>query len=274
MTGVIAERWLYDFLVYVYVLSLLFAFAGLIKPNPRASRISYALLFSIWGIELTFIVIQVKQSFPSVAEIDPFLLYTWSLITFTLFYQRYMKMDIFLFCVNMVGFIVLAIQLFVVRDGPIASEIIMLSELIFVHITLAVIGYVAFSLSSISAFLYYIASFLLKRKKWNRFLLQIPSLGLLQSFSNTSLLVGLLCLGISTILGGIWAIQMVDLKVWFDPKILGSLMVLFIYSLILWQWQKVGWHGKRLAWWNGFAVLMMIGNILISKSSYSFHYWI
>lgn len=269
-----AERWLYDFLIYVYILSLLFGFGGLIKPNPRANMISFTLLFVVWGIELLLIGIELWQTWPQITEIDPILLYTWSLISFALYYQRFVKLDIFFMSMSTVGLVVLAVQLFFVRDVPFQKEIILVSELIFVHISLAVIGYVAFSLSSISAFLYYITNFLLKKKKWNRFLRQLPSLGSLQRFSTGSLIVGIPCLAGAILLGGIWAIQMVEASVWVDPKMIGSLLILIVYSLILWQWHQTGWQGKRLAWWNLIAVLIMIGNVLLSRWVQSFHHWI
>ncbi|TCP63640.1 cytochrome c biogenesis protein CcsA [Baia soyae] len=268
----LAERWLYDFLIYAYMLSLLFGFAGLMKPNPRATVASSALLFMVWGIELSLIAMETWRTWPQISEIDPILLYTWALISFALYYQHIVKLDIFFMTISSVGLIVLAIQLFFVRGVPFQKEVIMVSELIFVHISLAIIGYVAFSLSSISAFLYYIASFLLKKKQWNRFLTQLPSLGSLQRFSTGSLIVGLPCLAVSLLLGGIWAIQVVQPSVWIDPKMIASLLTLIVYSLILWQWRRIGWQGKRLAWWNVVAILVMIGNVLLSR--WSFHHWV
>lgn len=269
-----AERWLYDLLIYVYALSLVFAFSDLFYSNKRAQRVSTFFLFLVWLLQGAVFALRAFELFPTVTRFDSLFIYAWVLVTFTLILNRLHRMTVFVFAANFIGFTVLASNLFFVSDHSPVNEQLLLSELVFVHVTMAILSYAAFSLSSICAGLYLVGNYLLKKKKWNQFLRRLPSLDRLQFFSKWFVMTGTLLLVIAMILGAIYAYQTVGHTFWMDPKIWGSLLVLIVYGFVLVGWVNSGWQGRRLAWWNTLAFVVIIINYLISDSRLSFHHWI
>jgi HemX protein len=150
---------------------------------------------------------------------------------------------------------------------------LLLTELIFVHVTMAMMAYAAFSLSSIGAGLYLVNNHLLKRKKWNHLLRRLPSLGRLESFSIWLAVAGTIFLIIAMVLGVIYAYQTIGHMFWVDPKVWGSFWVVLLYGWIVYQWGRKRISGRRLAWWNALSVLAVIVNYVITRSGESFHHW-
>ncbi|SEN01093.1 cytochrome C assembly family protein [Lihuaxuella thermophila] len=268
------ERWLYDFLIYVYALSLVFAFGDLLHRSKRSERISYAFLILVWLLQTSIFVLRGLEFFPMVTRFDSIFLYSWLLVTFTLIINRIYRMAVFVFIANMIGFTVSAINLFFARDVPPVLEKLLLSELVFVHVTMAIAAYAVFSLSSIGGILYLITNYLLKRKKWNRFLKRLPSLDQLQMFSNWLVMAGILLFLIAMILGVIYAYQTIGSSFWTDPKIMASFLVLIAYGMVFYQRTARRWHGRRLAWWNALSVGSIALNYFISDLRLSFHHWV
>ncbi|WP_168188586.1 cytochrome C assembly family protein [Thermoflavimicrobium daqui] len=269
-----AERWLFDFLIYLYALSLLFSFSDLLYPNLRSRRLSAGLLITVWFCQSLLFILWIFSLIPIALQFDALFMYSWALVTFTLVIQRlYQRMDLFVFFANVIGFTVLAIHLFFARDLSPEYTKLLLSELGFVHISLAILSYVSFSLSSICAGLYLISNYLLKKKKWNKFLFRLPSLDRLQVFSRYLVLIGTPLLLIAMILGVIWYYQMIGQLFWNDVKVWTSSLVMIVYGFVLYQWVVNRWNGRRLAWWNTIALVSILLNVLISSTRISFHHW-
>ncbi|MCS1351461.1 inner membrane protein YpjD [Mechercharimyces sp. CAU 1602] len=266
-----AEHWVSDFIIYSYALSLLFAFANLMHKNPLSKRMAQGLLVLVWFMQASFFAVRVFTS-PVLTPFDSLFFYSWALVTFTLVINALYKMDLLVFLTNVIGFAVASSSLFFVSDdtglsGP------LLTELVFVHVSMALVSYAAFSLSAVSAGLYLLVSYLLKRKKWN-LLRGLPSLDQLQSFSNRLVVIGVPFLLTALILGSLWAYQTLGALFWVDAKIFGSLLVLLVYSFHLYQRYSNRWPARQLAWWN-LAVFMTIWiNYFISNTGLSFHQWL
>ncbi|SFJ42452.1 cytochrome C assembly family protein [Thermoflavimicrobium dichotomicum] len=269
-----AERWLYDFLIYLYALSLLFSFSDLLYPNPRSRYLSNALLVGVWLIQSTSFIFEMFSIWSVSIQVDALFIYSWALVTFTLVINGlYRRMDLFAFCSNLIGFTVLAFHLFFARDLSMEYTKLLLSELGFVHISFSILSYAAFSLSSICSALYLMNNYLLKKKKWNKFLMRLPSLDRLQIFSRYLVLIGTPLLCVAMILGFIWIYQLIGRLFWYDLKIWASFLVLVVYGFVLYQWVANRWNGRRLAWWNTLAFLSILLNVVISGTHVSFHHW-
>lgn len=269
-----AERWIYDFTIYVYALSLLFACSDLLQASKRSQRISYGLLVLVWLLQTMEFTFRVFEFFPMATRFDSLFIYSWMLVSFTLILNRYSRLMIFSFIANLFSFTVLAIHFFFARDVSPVLEQLLLSELVFIHMTMAIMAYAALTLASICAGLYLITTSLLKKRKWNHLLRRLPSLDRLQWILKWLVMSGILLLLIALILGVIYAYQTVGQHFWIDIKILGSLMVLFVYGFVLYRSIMNKWYGRRLAWWTTLSIFVIICNYLLSKSSMSFHHWI
>jgi HemX protein len=271
---VFAERWVIDFIIYLYTLSLLFSFSDLLHPNRRAHRLALGLLVAVWLAQSAFFAFRLSSWFPALTSFDALFFYSWMLITFTLLINAVYRMDLFVFSANLISFVVMTINLFVARDSGSPVSEILLSELVFIHVTMALVAYAAFSLSAVFSVLYLIGNTLLKQKRWNRVLRLLPSLDRLQSFSHRWVLIGVPLMLLSMILGLIWLHQKVPEAPWYDPKIAGSLLVFAAYGVHLYFRLTGKWQGRRLAWWNLLSFFTVLVNMSISGTGLSFHRWL
>ncbi|MGA8943165.1 MAG: cytochrome c biogenesis protein CcsA [Thermoactinomyces sp.] len=270
-----AERWIYDFMIYLYAISLLFSVAGLLQQNRIAERISYSFLGMVWLIQAFVFFLVVFDWWPEALsfQLDALFIYSWIIISFTLVMRFFYRMPIYYLIANLMGFIALGLNLFFVRHKSPAFEHLLLTELVFIHVTMAMMAYVAYSLASISGGLYLINNHLLKEKKWNILLRRLPSLARLESFSIWLVISGTVFLLISLILGIIYAYQTVGGLFWIDLKLWWSFLIILLYSRILYGWVRTRLTGRRLAWWNIASLLTVLLNYFITQSSATFHHW-
>lgn len=268
------ERWAIDFVVYVYVLSLLFSYAVLLRPNRQAKILSSILLVIVWiGLTADLIMRWLEPS-GIYGRVDPLLLYTWALISITLCISLFFQLDLFVFCAGLIGITVLAIHLFVYQSVELTAPPEIINDLIMVHITLAITAYAAFSLAGICAMLYLISHRFLKRKKWNLLLRRLPSLDQLERFWFWLVGIGLFLLLISLILGAIWAYKTYGALHWTDIKVVSSL-TLFLFYMILFTMAWTRWISTpKIAWCLLITTLLIYVNYFLSEVHFSFHHWI
>jgi HemX protein len=270
-----AERWIYDFIIYLYAFSILFSFADLLHRNRRSEKLSYFFLGIVWLIQTAVFILVVFDWWPMQLPfwIDAFFIYSWILVSFTLVMHLVYRMPVYYFLANLMGFVVLVLNLFFVRHPSAAFEHLLLTELVFIHVTIAMMAYAAFSLACISGGLYLVSNHLLKEKKWNRLLRILPSLDRLESFSIWSVVAGAVFLLISVLLGIIYGYQTVGNRLWLDPKLWGTFWVMILYGWIIWQWARTRLTGRRLAWWSSLSFLSILLNYFITQTGVSFHQW-
>ena len=268
------ERLLYDFIISLYALSLLFVFSDLVQPNRQGRRLGLLFLVAVWILQTVFFSWKVFDQYPALAGNDSLLFYSWALVTVTLVIKRLYRMDVIVFAGNLLGFAFLASHLFIAptESSPLTEPL--LSELVFIHAIMAFFAYVLFSLSTVCAALYLIGNYLLKRKRWNWTLRRLPSLGTLQLFAYRLNMIGVPLLMLALVLGLIWAHEKVEGGFWYDPKIFGSFLVLVAYGVYLYQRVVRGWNGQRLAWWSLLSFATIVVNYIISNAGLSFHQWL
>jgi HemX protein len=207
-------------------------------------------------------------------QVDPLLLYTWALISITLCISLFFQLDLFVFCAGLIGITVLAIHIFVFQTAELTAPPGVISDLIMVHITLAITAYAAFSLAGICAMLYLISHYFLKRKKWNLLVRRLPSLDQLERFSIWLIAIGLLLLFISMILGAIWAYKTFGELHWTDIKVISSITVFLIYMILFAMAWKRWIATTKVAWCLLLALALIVINYFLSEVHISFHHWI
>jgi ABC-type uncharacterized transport system permease subunit len=128
------------------------------------------------------------------------------------------------------------------------------------HVTLAILAYAAFTLSFVLSFLYLIQKRQLRRVQTGLLFARLPALDVIGRMNRTAVSIGLSVLGISVVLGIIWAE-----RVWGrlpDAKLGSAILTLVVYGFLLWK-DRRGWVGERV------ALLSMLGFALI-LFSYTF----
>ncbi len=267
---------LHELTVLVYALSVLLYFIDFLHNNRKANQVAFWLLAFVWALQTTFFLIYVVKTgrFPILSVFEGLYFYTWVLVTLSLGINRLLRMDFIVFFTNVLGFVIMAIHTF----APVQynSEIVaqqLVSELLLIHITMAILSYGAFSLSFVFSLLYLIQYDLLKRKKWGKRLLRIADLSRLEHLSYVLNVIGVPMLLLGLILGMQWAFIKVPNMTIFDAKVIGSFIVLCTYSINLYLRVVKGLQGKSLALWNVAAFLIVLLNFFLFGKLSSFHFW-
>lgn len=271
----ITYSWMYDVTIYIYAISVLMYFSDFLQSNRRVNRVAFWLLAIVWILQSGFFVFQMvsKDYFPVLTLFETLFFYSWLLVSLSLTINYFFKMDLLIFFTNILGFIVMSVTIFANPAAAPALSQKLISELLFIHISLALMSYVAFSISSILSIVYLLQNKMLKEKRWSPLLRKLPSLGQLDLYAYHLTMVGVPLLFLSLILGVLWA-HIIGESIWLDPKLLMTILVVVVYGMYLYRRVTYDWQGKKLATMNLMAFAFVLLNFLISGSISSFHQWL
>ncbi len=123
------------------------------------------------------------------------------------------------------------------------------------HVTFAMLSYAAFTLSFVLSVLYLIQNRQIRRAQTGLLFSRLPALEVIGRMNRTSVSIGCSVLGLSVLLGALWA-----QRVWSnfaDPKLAWALITLVVYAFLLWM-DRRGWEGRRVALLSilGFGVVL------------------
>lgn len=267
-------RWIYDLTIFLYAASVLFYFHDFLHRNQKANRIAFGLLAVVWIFQTAFFISQMsaKEYFPVLTLFETLFFYSWILVTLSLIINYFFRIDLLVFFTNVIGFAVLTFSMFVQSPATPQPEGVT-SELLFIHIMLAMFSYAAFSLSMIGSSMFLIMHNMLKQKRWSPMMHRLPSLEKLEVFAHRMNMMGVPLLLLSIILGAIWGHIVLHGSFWLDPKVWMSVLVLMFYSFWLYKRITNAWQGRKLATWNVIACVALIINFLLTDLS-RFHYWL
>ncbi len=269
------ESWMYDITIYLYAFSVLMYFSDFLQSNRKVNRTAFWLLAIVWILQSVFFVSQMidKDYFPVLTLFETLFFYSWIMVSLSLTINYFYKMDLLVFFTNILGFIVMSVSIFTNPTAAPALSERLISELLFIHISLAFISYGAFSISFILSIMYLLQNKILKEKRWTPLLQKLPSLGLLDVYAYRLTMIGVPLLLLALILGVLWA-HIIGQSVGFDPKLMMSILVLVVYGTYLYRRISYDWQGKKLATMNVVAFAIVLLNYLISGSISSFHQWL
>ncbi|MBM4762463.1 cytochrome c biogenesis protein [Bacillus sp. B15-48] len=275
MSDVFLTR-LHELTIVVYAASVLLYFVDFLISNRKANQIAFWLLAFVWLLQTLFLILYMIETgrFPVLTLFEGLYFYAWILVTLSLIINRLLKVDFIVFFANVLGFIIMAIHTFAPAQSDmnvIGDQLI--SELLLIHIVMAILSYGAFSLSFVFSLLYLLQYELLKRKKWGKLLWRIADLSKLEKTSYILNMIGVPLLLLSLILGLQWAWIKIPSFHWFDAKVLGSFIVFAVFSIYLYLRAGRGIAGKSLALWNIGSFLVVLINFFLFGQLSSFHFW-
>ncbi|TWE02575.1 HemX family protein [Neobacillus bataviensis] len=267
---------LHEFTVVLYAFSVLLYFFDFIHHNRRANRIAFWLLAFVWILQTVFLSLYMINTgrFPVLTIFEGLYFYAWVLVTLSIIINHLLRVDFIVFFTNILGFTVMAIHTFVpmqYHSHTLATKLV--SELLLIHITMAILSYGAFSLSFVFSSLYLLQYNLLKRKKWGTRLIRLADLEKLEKLSYIFAVIGVPMLLLSLILGLQWAFLKVPGMPWYDMKIIGSFLLLSAYSIYLYLRIVKNLSGRQLAIWNTASFLIVLINFFLFGRLSSFHLW-
>lgn len=276
MTEMTMSR-LHEWMVILYAISLVFYFIDYLNKDRIAHRSAFWLLILVYSMHtfaLIYFIVDTKR-FPILSLFEGVYFYAWLLITLSIILHLYEKFGYAVFFLNIIGFIFITIHTFAptqIKQSTIGDALI--SELLFIHITFAILSYVAFAMSFVCAVLYLLLYRNLKRKKWTKQFGRLPSLNQTATGMKTGILIGMPFLFISLVLGIQWAyIALSDWSI-LDMKIIGSFLILVVYGFVLFGIQTGRLRGNNHVWANIFAFLFVIINFFLGSTLSEFHLWV
>ncbi|APH06970.1 cytochrome C assembly family protein [Bacillus weihaiensis] len=262
--------------IILYALCVLLYFIDFLNNNRKAKRAAFWLLSIVWFLQTIFLFARMFETgrFPVLNVFEGLYFYTWVLVTLSLVLNKFIKAEFIIFFTNVIGFIMMALHTFApaqYESAAVSTQLV--SELLFIHITMAILSYGAFSLSFVFSILYTIQYNLLKKKKWGKRLLRLEDLSKLDHMSYVLNVIGVPMLLLSLILGIIWAYIKLENFHWYDAKVLGSFTVLLTYSVYLYVRIVKELQGKSVAFINLAAFLILLINFFLFGSLSRFHFW-
>lgn len=267
---------LHELTVIVYALSVLLYFIDFLDNNRKANRVAFWLLAFVWGLQTTFFILYMVKTgrFPVLTVFEGLYFYSWILVTLSLGINRLLRMDFIVFFTNILGFIIMAIHTFApVQYNSVVMAKQLVSELLLIHITMAIFSYGAFTFSFVFSLLYLIQYDLLKRKKWGTRLTRIADLSKLERLSYVLNVIGVPILFISLVLGLQWALIKLPNVIWYDPKVISSFIMLCTYSVYIYLRVRKNVYGRTLAFWNIASFFIVILNFFLFGKLSTFHIW-
>jgi HemX protein len=267
---------IYELVVVLYAISVLLYFIDFLLNNRKANRTAFWLLAIVWVLQTFFLLFRMIETgrFPILTIFEGIYFYAWVLITLSLLINRFLRVDFLVFFTNVIGFFVMALHTFVpMQDYSTVQGERLVSELLIFHITMAILSYGAFSISFVFSSLYVLQYHLLKKKKWGKRLIRLGDLSRLDYLSYLLNVVALPLLLLSLLLGVMWAYMKLDQFHWYDVKVLGSFLVLIVYSVYLYVRISKGQQGKSMAFWNMASFLILLINFFLFGSLSNFHFW-
>ena len=200
--------------------------------------------------------------------------YAWLLTTLSIVLHCIARVDLPVFFINVLRFIFVTIHSFSPDTGKQIVGESLVSEMLVIHISFAIVSYAAFSLSFVFSMLYLILYRILKQKKFNNLWSRLPSLQQMSSWMSNSLLFGIALLFVSLILGLEWGFMTLEGLSVFDVKIVGSFIVAVIYLIILLLHRNGKLIGAPYAWVQIYMFLLVVINFFLGSKLSNFHLWV
>lgn len=276
MTDLTMSR-LHEWMVVLYAVSLVFYFIDYLNKDKFAHRIAFWILSVVYVMQTVFLTLYILETkrFPVLSLFEGIYFYAWLLITMSILLHLLSKVGHATFFLNIIGFIFMTIHTFAptqIQQSAVGEALI--SELLLIHISFAILSYVAFAMSFVFAILYLLLYRTLKKRKWSKQFGRLPSLQQAATAMKAGIITGIPFLFISLILGVQWAhIVLVEWS-FLDMKIIGSFFILGAYGFVLFWMQTGKLRGNNSAWANIFAFLFVIINFFLGSTLSGFHFWI
>lgn len=114
------------------------------------------------------------------------------------------------------------------------------------HVTSALAGYSAITLSAVYGFLYLMLYHQIKEVRFGTVYRKLPSLENLERMSILSATLGFLFLAVAMVAGFVWLPKAFTDFSYTDPKLLGTIVIWVIYGAALFAQRSGRWKGRRL----------------------------
>ena len=131
-----------------------------------------------------------------------------------------------------------------IKDLTVVSPVLR-SRLLGFHVSTALLGYAAISLSAAYGFLYLMMYHEIKSSRFGLIYNRLPNLEMLEKMSHKAEVFGFWMLSVAILIGLVWLPRAFDDFSYWDPKLTGTLFIWSLYAIGLSAKRKFGWQGRR-----------------------------
>ncbi len=114
------------------------------------------------------------------------------------------------------------------------------------HVSTALLGYTAISLSAAYGFLYLMLYHEIKSTRFGLIYNRLPNLEMLETMSNRAEALGFMMLTVAIIVGIFWLPRVFERFSYWDPKLIATLVIWGIYASGLAAKRRFGWQGRKM----------------------------
>lgn len=272
----VTQDWLSDAVLYIYALSLLFFVSDAASGNRSARRVGTGLLVFVWVLQTGFLLMILVEHFsvPTMNLREYLFFVSWLLVSVSFILNRWIRAELLVLLVNVVGFAILALNLLQRPKHEMAlAPWEVARRLLVIHISLITIAFAILTIAALLGSMYLFLHWRLKSKKWSHIMSRMPSLEIIDRYAFRAGLIGvpLLLLSLST---GIAALLMdgSSAHLW-DEKVVLSAAAGAVYVVYLFRKAVSQDNGARLARLNLFSYALLILGFFLNSLS-SFHRWL
>jgi ABC-type uncharacterized transport system permease subunit len=158
------------------------------------------------------------------------------------------------FILNIAFFFQLASSIFI-KDTPVVPEILR-SPLFGVHVSSALIGYAAITIAGAYSLMYLMLYHEMKAVRFGAVYKKLPTLETLERMTFTTVKLAFLLLSIAILFGFIWLHRAIANPNYFDPKLVGTILVWAMYGFLVIAKTRYGWKGRKV------MILSIIGFLI------------
>lgn len=275
MTEMVMTR-LYELMIILYGLCIVLYFTDYLYKNIKFRRVAFWFVSIVWVLQTLFIVLFIIETkrFPILSLYEGVFFYAWLLTTLSIVLHCIVRVDLPVFFINVLSFVFMTIHLFAPETNDQIVGDSLVSEMLLIHISFAIVSYAAFSVAFVFSLLYLILYRILKQKKFTNLWSRLPSLQQMVKWINLSTIIGIPLLLISLILGLEWAFLTLENVSVFDVKILGSFIVSIVYLIIFLLHRKGKLIGMVYAQVHIYLFLLVVINFFLGSKLSNFHLWV
>jgi cytochrome c-type biogenesis protein CcsB len=235
----------------VYFISALGYLGSLYVRRVLAAKVSTWVLFTAFAFHTLFFAsryIETGQT-PVISIHETLSFFAWAMAGIYLAFQLKTKTRILGAFVSPVTFLLMIVAS-AGLGGHVSLPGILQSNLVPIHVILAVTGEALFALASCAGAMYLIQEGLIKNKKMSSFIRILPSLTDLDRINHICLMWGFPLLTLGVLVGSIWARTAWGSLWQWDPKQVWTLTAWVAYALLLHQRLAIGWKGRKAAFFS------------------------
>jgi ABC-type uncharacterized transport system permease subunit len=114
------------------------------------------------------------------------------------------------------------------------------------HVSAALLGYTAISLSAVYGFLYLMLYHEIKSTRFGLIYARLPNLEMLETMTDRAEMFGFQMLSVAIAIGVFWLPRVFDQFSYWDPKLVGTFVIWLLYAAGLGAKRKFGWQGPKM----------------------------